>query len=204
MAIPVVGLTGGIGSGKSAAADRFAELGVPVIDTDQIAHQLTGPGGAAMAAIAQAFGQQALTADGALDRAAMRQKIFSNPDSKHQLEAILHPAIYDESVRRLQAAQGEYAVLVVPLLFENERYLPLLARTLVVDCDEQTQIERVMRRNGFAEQAVRAIMAAQLPRNERLRRADDVIDNNSGLAELRLQVDAKHGYYLANLVNAMF
>ncbi|QEL56581.1 dephospho-CoA kinase [Chromobacterium paludis] len=204
MALPVIGLTGGIGSGKSAAAERFAELGVAVVDTDQIAHRLTGAGGAAMAAIAREFGSEVVAADGALDRAAMRQRVFADPDSKRRLEAILHPAIYDESVRQLQAARGDYAVLVVPLLFESERYLPLLARSLVVDCSEDAQVARVMRRNGFTESAVRAIMAAQLPRAERLRRADDVIDNNGGLAELRLQVDAKHGYYLANLVNAMF
>lgn len=204
MALPVIGLTGGIGSGKSAAAERFAELGVAVVDTDQIAHRLTGAGGAAMAAIAREFGSEVVAADGALDRAAMRQRVFADPDSKRRLEAILHPAIYDESVRQLQAARGDYAVLVVPLLFESERYLPLLVRSLVVDCSEDAQVARVMRRNGFTESAVRAIMAAQLPRAERLRRADDVIDNNGGLAELRLQVDAKHGYYLANLVNAMF
>ena len=203
MAIPVVGLTGGIGSGKSAAADRFAELGVPVVDTDQIAHQLTGPGGAAMAEIERAFGPSALAGDGSLDRAAMRAKVFVNPEERHRLEAILHPAIHAESVLRLQAAAGDYAVLVVPLLFESDRYLPLLARTLAVDCREDVQVERVMRRSGLSAEAVRAIMAAQLPRELRLSRADDVIDNSGGLAELRLQVDAKHSYYLENLVKAL-
>lgn len=106
-------------------------------------------------------------------------------------------------MRRLQAAVGDYAVLVVPLLFESDRYAPLLARALVVDCSEEVQVERVMRRSKLSADAVRAIMAAQLPRSERLRRADDVIDNSGGLAELRLQVDAKHSYYLANLVKAM-
>ncbi|MPQ72143.1 dephospho-CoA kinase, partial [Pseudomonas sp. MWU12-2323] len=119
MAIPVIGLTGGIGSGKSAAAERFSELGVPVIDTDQIAHALTGPGGAAMAEIGREFGPEAVAADGALNRAAMRERVFADPDCKRRLEAILHPAIYDESVRRLEAARGDYAVLVVPLLFES-------------------------------------------------------------------------------------
>ncbi|MCD4499062.1 dephospho-CoA kinase [Chromobacterium vaccinii] len=203
MAIPVVGLTGGIGSGKSAAADRFAELGVPVVDTDSIAHQLTGPGGAAMAAIERAFGPSALAGDGSLDRAAMRARVFADPGERHRLEAILHPAIHAESLSRLEAAVGDYAVLVVPLLFESNRYLPLLARTLAVDCREEVQVERVMRRNGLSAEAVRAIMAAQLPREQRLSRADDVIDNSGGLAELRLQVDAKHSYYLANLVKAL-
>ncbi|OLZ79249.1 dephospho-CoA kinase [Chromobacterium violaceum] len=203
MAIPVVGLTGGIGSGKSAAADRFAELGVPVIDTDSIAHQLTGPGGAAMTEIVRVFGPGVVAGDGSLDRAAMRARVFAEPEERKRLEAILHPAIHAESVRRLQAAVGDYAVLVVPLLFESDRYAPLLARALVVDCSEEVQVERVMRRSKLSADAVRAIMAAQLPRSERLRRADDVIDNSGGLAELRLQVDAKHSYYLANLVKAM-
>ncbi|WP_434633011.1 dephospho-CoA kinase [Chromobacterium sp. CV08] len=203
MAVPVVGLTGGIGSGKSAAADRFAELGVEVVDTDRIAHQLTGPGGAAMKAIVDAFGAGVATADGALDRAAMRRLVFADPGLRARLESILHPAIHAESVRRLQAARGDYAILVVPLLFESDRYAPLLARSLVIDCSEAVQRERVMQRSGLSENEVRAIMAAQLPREERLRRADDVIDNSGGMAELRLQVDAKHGYYLANLVNAL-
>ncbi|AUH49717.1 dephospho-CoA kinase [Chromobacterium sp. ATCC 53434] len=203
MAVPVVGLTGGIGSGKSAAADRFAELGAEVVDTDRIAHQLTGPGGAAMGAIVDAFGAGVATADGALDRAAMRRLVFADPGLRARLESILHPAIHAESVRRLQAARGDYAILVVPLLFESDRYAPLLARSLVIDCSEAVQRERVMLRSGLSENEVRAIMAAQLPREERLRRADDVIDNSGGMAELRLQVDAKHGYYLANLVNAL-
>ncbi|AXE34558.1 dephospho-CoA kinase [Chromobacterium phragmitis] len=203
MAIPVVGLTGGIGSGKSAAADRFAELGVPVVDTDRIAHQLTASGGAAMDEIVQAFGAGAAAADGSLDRAAMRARVFAAPEERKRLEAILHPAIYQESARQLALADGDYALLVVPLLFESGRYLPLLARTLAVDCGEDAQIERVMRRSGLSADAVRAIMAAQVSREERRRRADDVIDNSGGMAELRLQVDAKHSYYLANLVKAL-
>ncbi|OHX12851.1 dephospho-CoA kinase [Chromobacterium sphagni] len=204
MAIPVVGLTGGIGSGKSAAADRFAELGVPVVDTDRIAHQLTGPDGAAMAAIAREFGPAVVTEAGALDRAAMRELAFADPACRHRLEAILHPAIHAESLRQLEAARGDYALLVVPLLFESDRYAPLLARSLAVDCREDIQLERVMRRNGLSESAVRAIMATQLPRERRCLLADDIIDNNGSLAELRLQVDAKHSYYLANLVNALY
>ncbi|OWY37606.1 dephospho-CoA kinase [Xenophilus sp. AP218F] len=201
MAIKVVGLTGGIGSGKSAASERFAELGAAVVDTDLIAHQLTGPGGAAMPDIVAAFGGEAATPDGALDRAAMRRKVFADPASRQRLEAILHPLIFDESRRQLRQADAPYAMLVVPLLFESSRYLPLLDRTLVVDCSEQTQLQRVMSRSGLDEAAVRAIMAAQLPRERRRGLADDVIDNNGGLGELMLQVDAKHGYYLANLVN---
>ena len=199
MAIKVVGLTGGIGSGKSAAADRFAELGVPVIDTDRIAHELTGPQGAAMPALVAEFGAGAMRADGALDRAWMRERVFADADSRQRLEGVLHPMIRQESIARL-AAHGAYSVLVVPLLFESGHYLPLLARTLLVDCDEAIQIERVMQRNGLDEVAVRAIMAAQCSRAARAQ-ADDIICNNDSLAALRLQVDAKHDYYLASLAD---
>nr|WP_232538588.1 dephospho-CoA kinase [Chromobacterium phragmitis] len=153
--------------------------------------------------IVQAFGAGAAAADGSLDRAAMRARVFAAPEERKRLEAILHPAIYQESARQLALADGDYALLVVPLLFESGRYLPLLARTLAVDCGEDAQIERVMRRSGLSADAVRAIMAAQVSREERRRRADDVIDNSGGMAELRLQVDAKHSYYLANLVKAL-
>lgn len=201
MAIKVVGLTGGIGSGKSAAADRFAELGVPVIDTDRIAHELTGPQGAAMPALVAEFGAGAMRADGALDRAWMRERVFADADSRQRLEGVLHPMIRQESIARLAAAHGAYSVLVVPLLFESGHYLPLLARTLLVDCDEAIQIERVMQRNGLDEVAVRAIMAAQCSRAQRRAQADDIICNNDSLAALRLQVDAKHDYYLASLAD---
>ena len=196
--IPVIGLTGGIGSGKSAVADRFAAHGIPVVDTDQIAHDLTGPDGAAMPAILQAFGPGVQSANGALDRTVMRQRVFADPAVRKVLEAILHPMIRQASFEALSQSGGPYRVLVVPLLFETGHYQPWLARTLVVDCDEALQKERVMRRNGLSQEAVAAIMAAQLPRAERLARADDVIVNNGALEELMLQVDDKHHYYLAN------
>jgi dephospho-CoA kinase len=200
MADKVVGLTGGIGSGKSTVADLFAAHGVAVIDTDRISHQLTAAGGGAMAAIAAAFGPQVVGEDGALDRVAMRGIVFADPSARSRLEAILHPLIRSESERQLKLAEGAYALLVVPLLFETGHYDALLARVLVVDCDEAVQRRRVLQRNGLDEATVSAIMAAQLPRAERLARADDVIDNNDGLAALTLQVDAKHRYYLANLI----
>jgi dephospho-CoA kinase len=197
--VKVVGLTGGIGSGKSTVADLFAERGVPVVDTDAISHALTDPGGAAMPAIVAAFGPAVRAEDGSLDRATMRKLVFDNPDERRKLEAILHPLIMAESRRALESASGPYALLVVPLLFENPPYLELVERTLVVDCDEKVQIARVMERSRLSEETVRAIMAAQLPRAERLARADDVIDNSDELDALTLQVETKHRYYLAHL-----
>jgi dephospho-CoA kinase len=199
MALKIVGLTGGIGSGKSTVADLFAAHGVPIVDTDVIAHALTGPLGVAMPAIVEAFGPEVRCLDGSLDRQAMRRIAFDRPEARRRLETILHPLILAESIKALATAKGAYAILVVPLLFENPSYLHLVERSLVVDCDEAAQLARVMKRSGLPEQAVRAIMAAQLPREERLARADDVIDNREGLEALALQVEAKHRYYLANL-----
>ncbi|AXK38395.1 dephospho-CoA kinase [Crenobacter cavernae] len=199
MALKLVGLTGGVGSGKSTVARMFADLGVPVVDTDDVAHALTGPGGAAMPALAAAFGEAVRRADGALDRAAMRDKVFADPVARSRLEGILHPMILAESRARLAELSGPYAILVVPLLFETPAFLDDVATTLLVDADEATQVARVVARSGLTPDAVRAIMAAQLPRDERRRRADAVIVNNDDLAGLALQVDAKHRYYLAKL-----
>ncbi|GGY08201.1 dephospho-CoA kinase [Paludibacterium paludis] len=196
--IPVIGLTGGIGSGKSAAAACFADLGVPVVDTDVIAHRLTAPGGEAIAPIREAFGNEVIEPSGAMNRAAMRARVFGHPSERTRLEGILHPMIYLHSVAELAAQSGQYAILVVPLLFENQRYRDLVSRTLLIDCSESVQIERVRTRSGLSEESVRAIMAAQMPRASRKSLADDIIDNNGSLDDLRLQVDAKHRYYLAN------
>lgn len=195
--VPVIGLTGGIGSGKSAAANRFAELGVHVVDTDLIAHRLTAPDGGAIAAIRQAFGDEVIQADGAMNRAAMRARVFGDPSARALLESILHPMIYQESLQDLSLAQSPYAILVVPLLFENQRYRDLVIRSVLVDCDESLQISRVMQRSGMTEENVRSIMAAQMGRAQRKALADDIIDNNGSLDDLRLQVDAKHRYHLA-------
>lgn len=194
---PVVGLTGGIGSGKSAVAARFAARGIAVVDTDEVAHGLTAAGGAAMPAIAAAFGTTVLAADGSMDRAAMRARVFADPAERGRLEAILHPLIFTESMRRLAVAQGPYVLLVVPLLFETGTYLELVARTLCIDCPEEIQLARVMQRSHLQEKQVRAIMAAQLSRAARLARSDDVLDNSSDLSALDLQVELKHRYYLA-------
>lgn len=193
----VLGLTGGIGSGKSAAAAHFATLGSAVIDTDVIAHQLTGAEGAAMPALEAVFGRDCRLADGALNRAWMRQRVFNQPAEKQKLEQVLHPLILAQSLQQLNQVTTPYAVLVVPLLFELGHYTPYLSRTLVVDCTEQQQIDRVQQRSGLTIEQVQAIMANQLPRAQRLAAAQDVIDNSKDLPHLLLQVEQKHRYYLA-------
>lgn len=193
----VIGLTGGIGSGKSAAADRFAQHGIAVVDTDDISRELTGANGAAMPAIKRQFGDAFLTPIGALNREAMRQRVFSDPLAKKQLEAILHPLIRAESLKRIAAATSPYVILAVPLLFETGGYGEIVSSTLVVDCSELLQIERTMQRSGMTEEQVRAVMAAQLTRKARLKNADDVIHNNGTLRELADEVDRLHKKYLA-------
>jgi dephospho-CoA kinase len=192
----VVGLTGGIGSGKSAAADEFARLGATVVDTDLIAHELTRAGGAAMPQLERVFGTEMLDATGAMDRARMRERAFADPTAKKQLEALLHPLIREESRRRIQAAQGPYVVHVVPLLVESPDYRKRVDRVLVVDCPEDLQIARVRARSALPESQVRAIIATQATRAERLATADDVIDNSGSLDALRKQVAALHRRYL--------
>jgi dephospho-CoA kinase len=194
----VVGLTGGIGSGKSAVADLFAARGVVVIDTDAIAHQLTAPGGAAMPAIGAEFGAAVATPEGAHDRAAMRSIVFADASARKRLEAILHPMIRNESERRLASADSPYAILMVPLLVESGDYRKRVDRVAVVDCREQTQIDRVMQRNGLSRPEVERILAAQATRAERLAAADDVIDNDGALAELAPRIERLHAAYLAS------
>jgi dephospho-CoA kinase len=193
----VVGLTGGIGSGKSAAADEFARLGATVVDTDAIAHELTRAGGAAIPAVRREFGDDAIGADGAMDRAKVRARVFADPAAKKRLEAILHPMIRAESERRIGAATGPYVVHVVPLLVESRDYRKLVQRVLVVDCREEVQIARVQARSKLAADEVRAIIASQVPRAARLAAADDVIDNSGTIAALRKRVAALHERYLA-------
>jgi dephospho-CoA kinase len=192
-----VGLTGGIGCGKSQATAMFAELGADVVDTDAIAHELTAPGGSAMDAIAQTFGSEYVRDDGSLDRGRMRELVFADPQAKSRLEAIVHPMIRAESRRRVEEGTAAYVVLVVPLLLETGAYRDMVTRVLVVDCDEAQQIARTMARSGLTEEAVRRIMAAQLPRAHRLQQADDVLSNDADIASLRAQVEALHERYLA-------
>lgn len=193
----VLALTGGIGSGKSAVAERLATLGAGVVDTDRVAHVLTAPGGMAMPALVAEFGQEILQADGAMDRAAMRARVFADPQARQRLEAILHPLIRAQTQAELARCSGDYLVLVVPLLVETGVYLPLADRVLVVDCPVQMQRQRVRARNGLPDAQIDAILASQASREARLAHADDVIDNSGDFAALGLQVDAKHGYYLA-------
>jgi dephospho-CoA kinase len=191
-----VGLTGGIGCGKSQATNMFAALGADIVDTDVIAHELTAAGGGAMAAISTAFGNEYVRPDGALDRARMRELVFSDPTAKKRLEAIIHPMIRAESHKQLEAGTGPYVVLVVPLLLETGAYRELIDRVLVVDCEESQQIERTMTRSRLTEDAVRRIMAAQLPRAQRREQADDVISNDADINSLRAQVERLHQQYV--------
>lgn len=192
----VVGLTGGIGSGKSAAADAFEELGAAVVDTDRIAHELTRAGGAAIAGVRALFGDSAIAADGAMDRKAVRERVFSDPASKQRLEALLHPMIRAESERQISAATQPYVVHVVPLLVESPDYRKRVQRVLVVDCPEALQVERVRARSGLSAAEVEAIMRSQVSRAQRLAAADDVIDNSGTIAALQKQVRKLHQTYL--------
>jgi dephospho-CoA kinase len=192
-----IGLTGGIGCGKSSAARIFARLGAAVVDTDEISHELTRAGGAAMPAILDAFGAQLLTADGALDRTRMRVLVFRDATAKERLEAILHPLIRQESQARVTRARAPYVVLVVPLLLETNAYRGIIERVLVVDCEERQQIERTRARSGLSDSEVEAIMAAQLPRAVRLAAADDVLPNDGDLEKLQRDCEALHRQYLA-------
>ena len=195
----VIGLTGGIGSGKSAVADQFALLGAAIVDTDAIAHELTRPGGAAIPQIRAVFGDDSIAPDGAMDRKKVREIVFADPAARKRLESVLHPMIRAESERRIASSAGvaPYAVHVVPLLVESRDHRTRVSRVLVIDCDEGVQVERVRRRSGLAEAEVRRIIAAQAPRVERLAAADDVIDNSGPLAGLAPQVEVLHERYLA-------
>ena len=189
----LVGLTGGIGSGKTTVADMFAELGVRVVDTDIISRQLTQPGGAAIPEIRTLFGADVIDGYGALDRNRMRELVFSDPAKKALLENILHPLIFAQTKQQATApSTAPYTLVVVPLLFESGRYASWLQRTISVDCPEETQISRTMLRSNLEEKAVRAIMDQQLSRTERLRRADEVIRNAGDLNDLKMQVVGIH------------
>ncbi len=210
-----VGLTGGIGSGKSTVVDCFAALGMPVIDTDVIARELTAPargtppdarpagglgaapGGAALDAIRAVFGETVMQADGTLDRAALRRRVFADSAARHQLEAILHPRIRQVVEQKLSTLTAPYALIVIPLLVETSGYRDVLNRVLVVDCPEAVQIARVMARSGLAHGEIKAILAAQAGRAERLAVADDIIVNTASLEALRAEVAALHQRYLA-------
>lgn len=191
-----VGLTGGIGSGKSTVADLFAARGATLIDTDRIAHRLTAPGGAAIASLAAQFGADFLDVDGAMDRAKMRSHVFADAAARRALEAILHPLIGQEVEREARIADGLYPIYVVPLLVESGRWRTRVSRILVVDCPEPLQVARVMQRSSLSAEQVKAIMATQVPRAARIAAADDLVDNSAAPALLEPQVARLHALYL--------
>lgn len=191
-----IGLTGGIGSGKSTVADLFLARGAGIVDTDLIAHELTEPGTPTLERIHAAFGPEILETDGALNRAILRERVFANPGARTRLEAILHPRIRALMLERASALRAPYAILVIPLLFETGQET-LADRILVVDCPESLQIERVRRRSGLSTDQIAQIMASQIPRAQRLAGADDIIDNQDGPEALEAQVDGLHRAYLS-------
>lgn len=198
----VVGLTGGIGAGKSAAAEEFARLGATVIDTDAIARELTDAGGAALPHIQSQFGKAFITAGGAMDRDAMRKHVFSDPAAKQALERLLHPMIRAEADRRIAASTGPYVVYVVPLLIESGGQRDRVSRILVLDAPEDLQLERVRARSGLSDKEIRSIIAQQAARQARLAAADDVIENSGTLDALRKQVAALDARYRKMAVSA--
>lgn len=191
-----VGITGGIGSGKTTVANMFATRGVPIIDTDQIAHQLTASGGAAIPEIRKQFGPTFLTSEGALNRARMSDFIFQDVAEKIRLESILHPLIWNETEQTAAKVNNPYLIFVVPLLVENSSWQQRVNRVLVIDCPEDLQVKRVMQRSKLKESQVQAIMAAQVPRHVRLAAAHDVILNQEKPSMLEPQVEKLHNLYM--------
>ncbi len=191
-----IGLTGGIGCGKSSVARIFSALGAAVIDTDEIAHRLTAKGTPALAAIIGQFGSSYRLPNGNLDRARLRKLVFSDRAAKEQLETLLHPLIKQQVVSEMVEAQGSYLVLVIPLFFETGAYRDLVDRVLVVDCDENQQISRTMSRSKLSAEDVRTIMAHQVPRAERIKKADDVLSNRGNHADLEKHAKELHQHYL--------
>ncbi|MEO8003347.1 MAG: dephospho-CoA kinase [Betaproteobacteria bacterium] len=191
-----VGLTGGIGSGKTTVAELFASRGACVVDADEISRKLTGAGQPAVAQIVGSFGAQFAAQDGSLDRQRMRDLVFSDASARKNLESILHPLIRQESALQLRACKGPYAILVVPLLIESGNYRTRTNRVAVVDCDAEIQVRRVMERGGLSRGEVLAIIASQIPRQDRLAAADDVIRNDGDLPDLELQIVSLHARYI--------
>lgn len=189
-----IGLTGGIGCGKSTVCRLFEALDVPIVDADLIARQLVDPGQPALQDIVAAFGSAVLHADGSLDRAALRAKVFADPEQKCRLEAILHPLVYTEIARQVEGLTGSYVIVAVPLLLETDGDRRV-DRVLVVDCPPKEQLQRVLARDGLAIDQARAIIASQLSREARLARADDVLDNGGDPERLAEQVKSLHNSY---------
>lgn len=191
----VIGLTGGIGSGKSTVAELFSAQGVQIVDADLLSREVVEPGSDALAQIAQHFGPQVITPDGALDRAALRRIVFAEAGERLWLEGLLHPLIHARIQDRIAACELPYCILASPLLLETTQR-ELVDRILVVDVDEATQLERTLQRDGSDEATIRGIIAAQIPRQERLQLADDVVDNNGDRSKLDDSVSRLHARYL--------
>jgi dephospho-CoA kinase len=191
----VIGLTGGIGSGKSTVAELFAERGIEIVDADLIAREVVLPGTAALGQIASHFGSSILAASGELDRAALRKRVFADTSARLWLEGLLHPLIHDRIVQRIDACQSPYCILASPLLLETSQH-QLVNRVLVVDVDETSQLQRTLQRDGSDEATIRGIIAAQMARQDRLRQADDVLDNSGDRSKLDTSVDKLHTCYL--------
>ena len=185
----IVGLTGGIGCGKSEVSRLFSELGVPIVDVDIISHQLTAKGQKTLQAIVNQFGTDVLNNDGDLNREYLREIVFNNQEALHALEAITHPAIYEKTLIELEKNVGSpYQILAIPLLFESTKYQKLINRSLVIDCDTVTQIDRASKRDGASKSQIEKIIAAQMSRETRNQLADDIISNNGSLDELKQKV----------------
>lgn len=199
--IPLIGLTGGIGSGKSVVAKRLAELGATVIDSDQIAHDITAPHGAAIAPIQASFGPELLATDGSLDRPKMRQLAFNDPNALHLLEAITHPLIHTETLRQASRAHENgalYLVFMVPLLVESGTWSKLIDHLVVVDCPQELQIARVMQRSNLDHGQIEQIMSKQASREARLAAADTILLNDGSLDTLIPQIDGLHQLIIKN------
>ena len=192
----VVGLTGGIGSGKTVVSDYFSEIGVSVIDTDVIARTIVKPGESALTNLVNAFGEEILQENGELDRAALRTIAFSTPENKASLDAITHPAIRVETLKQLSASESPYNVVVIPLLVPNSEFALLVQRTLVVTANHATKVARVMKRNSISKQEVERIMSTQISDTERLNFADDVIVNDGTIVEAQQKAELLHKKYL--------
>ena len=190
-----VGLTGGIGSGKSAVAEAFARQGIQVVDADHISHSLTGPGQPGITALERALGGDILDAEGHLDRPSLRRRIFADTTLRQRVEAVLHPLIVAGLGRELAAARGPYTIATIPLLAEMPAIQGLVDRILVVDCPEELQISRLMSRDGDTPEEARAILAVQASRDARLAIADDILLNAGDLADLDAAVGRLHGFY---------
>ena len=191
----VIGLTGGIGSGKSEVARAFAARGVEIADADQAAHAVSAGGMAGFDAVAAGFGSDVVGEDGELDRPWLRRRVFADPQARARLEAILHPLIRTYLDHEIGNWSGTYGLLCVPLLLERGGLRSRVARVLVVDCPEDEQVQRVVKRSGLAPADVRAIMATQMPREARLAGADDIIDNSGGPSDLAPQVARLDAFY---------